>query len=597
MFTLGAGGPAPDRLQTPGHDAGAAVRAAFDALVRASRYARSHPGSLAPLRLRPADRDLWVGALTEALAKVPGFSVTVSPSALTLGDIPLLDPADRVLAASLHDAGLRAVTLVAGGPESELLALCSLLLTDWGRDLAAFAHAVWGAELTHVHFDLAPGSVAGPPPLHLPEQSPAVPPRHNRLPGTEALERPPDAPTHRGALDPNALEAVRRLRETLAPASTFADVFPTAGTLPPDLIAYATRVRGGLDIDPAELAHALLAAMLASPSSVGTLARGLIGAAVDLMGSPTDPSPLLHTALEVIDPELTPETDIRSAALAALVPLTRDAVRRALLAAHGERETPELRAQLFSLLSLPVPADGLEPAPPLLPPWAMQIVADTELLRETDNGLGRAERVRVRLASPQPAIIALGLAMTVRVDDPRLLDSILPHATHASPEVRLAALLALRHHAGPRVRAAVMQRITDPDDSVRVEALRYGVAHRVPEMLAWVEARLQEPDLSALQEPELRALCVAFGRLGRDRCESPLADLALGRRRAGHPALVRLALHGLRASNSPSARTALQHIAEENPRLRHEAEALLMSASERSTDQAAGHQARLESAR
>lgn len=517
------------------------------------------------MRLPPSVREPWTGGLTEALARVPAFTIEISPSGFTLGDTPVLDPAERELAERLYRAGARAITLVAGVPEGELVTLAALLLTEWGRDggPAALAGAVWGAELSHVFLDLSPIATPGSP-------SPGW------VDAIDRLARPPEEPTARGALSPDALRELRSLRDTLPPEpASFVDVFPTAGALPPEIIADAARVRGGLDIDAAELGRALLAAMLATPAAAATVARELLCAAIDLLGSPLDPSPLLHAALEASDPELTPAEATRTAARAAFSELTRDPLRGALVAALPPTETPELRAQLFSLLSLPLPDDRVLSLAPLLPPWAIQILADTELLRESDTGDSRGERVRARLTAQHPGVLSLGLAMAARVDDPRLVDSILPLAAHASPEVRLGALIALRQQTGARLSILVLQRLADPAAAVRVEALRYGVAHRVADVLPWIEARLQEPDLSVAQEPELRALCVAFGHLGRDRAEGPLSDLALGRRRVGHAALGRLALHGLRAINTPSARAALQHIAAEVPRLRAEAEALL----------------------
>ncbi|MES2642541.1 MAG: hypothetical protein V4850_23860 [Myxococcota bacterium] len=568
MLTLGAVGRAPDRLQAPGRDAGAAVRAAFDALARASRALRPMPRSIAPVRVPLAERDAWIAGLAEALAKAPAFTVGVSPTGLVLGDAALLEPADRAIAEGLYGAGARAITLFAGVSEAELVSLLSLLLTEWSGETAAaeLLRAAWGAELTHVHLDLVSSGPLGAP---LPTKLPAI----------DLLDRPPEEPTRRGSLGAEGLQALRMLRESLPPEpASFVDVFPTAGTLPPELIADASRVRAGVDLDPVELSRALHAAMLAAPAAAGTLARALLGAAVDLLGGPVDAGPLLHTALEVADPDLTPDDDMRAVVRAAFADLTRDPMRRALVAALPASETPDLRAQLFSLLSLPLPDDGVLSLPALLPAWAVQVAADTELLREPDHGQPRAERVRARLSAPTPGVIALGLAMAARVDDPRLLESVLPHASHTNADVRLGALVALRQQTGPRVREIVLQRLADPVAAVRVEALRYGVAHRVAEVYPWIEARLQDPDLSLAQEAELRALCVAFGRLGRERAEGPLTELALGRRRMGHPAIGRLALHGLRAINTPNARAALQHVAAEVPRLRAEVESLLSGA-------------------
>ena len=76
-------------------------------------------------------------------------------------------------------------------------------------------------------------------------------------------------------------------------------------------------------------------------------------------------------------------------------------------------------------------------------------------------------------------------------------------------------------------------------------------------------------------ESEIRAVCISYGRVGRDHSEALLLEIASGKRRSSGTTLPGLALHGLRASGSARARAYLEHIATEVPRLREEATALL----------------------
>lgn len=560
MSTVGAPGWAPDGPASLRREPVAAVRGALEALARATRAARPRPGAIAPLRLPPAAREAWLDGLAEALAQLPVLALVVTPGAVLLGDTPVLDGADRALAEGLHRAGARAVTLFAGAPERELLALASLVATDWGArgDAAGdLLDAVWRADLPHAFFDLA--EVA-------PGQARTAP-----LGALARLAEPPEEPSRLGALSPDASAALRELRATMAPDPTaLLGGAPSPAVIPPDLSAEVGLLAAGADLDPAVLGAALLAAVeaAADPDGVRRVAHALLTAAVDLFGE--DVGPLLHAANESVDADLAPNVADRAAAIAAYGTLAVDPLRSTLLARLPAAEAPELRGPLFSLFSLVRDEMAVTALAETLPRWAAAVLADTVLLRE--DAATRVEAVRARLASPSPAVAILGLAMAARLDEPRLVDPVLALADHAHPDVREGVLVALRQQTLPRVRDLVIRRLDDPAAAVRVEALRHGVAHRWPEILPRVEARLHDP--GGLEDIEIRALCIAYGRLAREAAETPLLDLALGRRKLG-PAFARYALHGLRAAGTPGARAALEHVASEVPRLRDEAVALL----------------------
>jgi hypothetical protein len=566
MSTSGATGRATAGQAGPGGDASAAVRGALQALARVSRTVRTRPGAIAPPPFG-AEREAWLEGIQEALEDLPVLALGVSPGAITLGDTPVLDGADRAIAEALHVAGVRAVTVFGGIGEDELVALAVILVTAWdGPNGARFEAAAWGADLPHVYFDLA---MAPAPAL-------AGLPSALRLLALQ-LEAPAAEPTRVGPLAADAVATLRDLRDTIAPEpAALLDVHPAVSALPPEIVAEAAVIRAGADLDPGELAAALEMCLVAEPDPgrVVTLARALVAAAVDLFGGGADPAPLAHLALELLDTELTPTFTGRPAAGVAFRELAADPLRATLAARLPHTESADARGALFSLLCL-ADADGAEKLAEVLPHWAVRVLADTVLLRETDAGGAQTERIRARLTSSAPSTLLLGLAMAARIEDGRLLESVLALAEHKNGDVRESVLFALRQQRSPRVRELVRRHLGDPAEGVRIEALRYSVAYRVNEATSWLEERLSDPALATSSEVELRALCIAYGRLARERAEGPLLDLALGRRRGGSPALARYALHGLRAVGSPRARGALEHVAADVPRLRDEALGLL----------------------
>ena len=544
------------------------MRSALEALSGMAAGARPLPASAAPVRLPLVVREPWLGGLADALGEQQVIFLAVTPSALLLAEVPVLGATNPSLPAALHAAGLRALTLWAGAEERELLAVAQILVTDWAATdapAAALARAVWAADLPHAWFELADQPVAARAPFGAPSAA------------LDRLSAPAEPSARLGTLGAEALAALRDLRATLAPEpSGLLDAQAAPSTLPPDVAAEVALVRTGGDLDPGELGAALLAAIHASddPATVTRLASALAELAVELLAGAADVGPLVHHALEVVDTDLTPNATLRAAATEAFDRLADGPLRTRLLAAIPAAESPELRGPLFSLLSLVRAPGAVAALAEALPRWALAVLADTVLLRDPEDATGRLDAVRARLASASPAVVALGLAMSSRIDDPRLSEQVLALAEHRDAEVREAVLVALRHHSVTRVRELVLRRLGDPSTPVRIEALRHAVAHRLPEVLPHVEARVQDAAVVGLDDVEARALCIAYGRLAKDAAEIPLSDIALGRRKLG-PTLARHALHGLRAIGTARARAALEHVAAEVPRLRDEVAALL----------------------
>lgn len=202
-----------------------------------------------------------------------------------------------------------------------------------------------------------------------------------------------------------------------------------------------------------------------------------------------------------------------------------------------------------------------------LPHWAVVVLADVLLVREILAGTERSAMARLREESRGELYI--GLAMATRLDDPRLTDRVLALVDHTAPEIRVNALVSLRMQSNPRVQHRVVRALEDATMAVRIEALRYAVAHRLAAAVPWLEHAVAE-GLAGREDVEVRALCVALGKLGRERSESIL--LGLVQRRAPG---ARFAAHGLKAAGGPNVRTNLEMVLTEDPSLRPDVAPLL----------------------
>lgn len=482
---------------------------------------RAAPGSVP--RLPTALREAWLDNLALAFAELPVLYLSVAPDGIRLGAQSVLPQAAVGLARNLHEAGLRALTLFSGASERELARVAALLVTDWSKDTSAFDEAIWAADLGSVWLD---------------------------------VERPNDA------RDEDAEWGGRPPGDS-----------PAALALPPELAAEAQLVVNAADLEARTLAHVLGTAASAGVRSASAAARLLLSLAVDRLGTPSECAPLLHATLELMDPDLTLDADRRDAALRAASALAQAPLIDGLLAGLPSTDTPDLHGVLFSLSALLRDERDIQTLCERLPLWAVGMLADTVLMRELSAGR-RLDAVSARLEDGTRSGALLGLAMASRLGDARLVDRIVAFARHTDADVREAALMALRQQALPDIRGLVLEGLDDASSRVRIEALRHAVAHRMTDVLPLVEERLCSSRAADLDEAELRALCISAARLGKEAAEGLLTDLVHGRR-GTTPTLVRPALQGLRALPASRGRPALERIANEVPRLRADALALV----------------------
>ena len=563
----------PDAKAVAGGGVLGAVRGALHGLVKGARSHRVPPGGLETPRVSDAARAAWLNGIAEALSEMPVVVLGVSGGAIYLGDIPVLDGAERDVAETLHAAGARGMVLFAGISEDELLLLARILLTAWqpsGHGEVDLEMALWGQELPHVHFELV-GSADGPE-------------AENRAPGRLRRSRAESAPDeetseHDIMLSEAALAELRSLRDTAPPEPATLVNVQIAGPLPlpPELVAESAAVQAAADLDPAQVATVLHACLAAENSGERAVlhASAMLHYALGILGGPVSPSPFLHHLLGFLDPELNPDHPHREAVRTALQAMFSDPHRERLLRVLADAPEEALRGELFSLFSLIHDERVVHGLAENVPRWVARVLADSLLLRETADGSSVAEPVRRRLQAPGIGSTLLALAMAARSDDARLIEPVLQHRDHADPVVREAVLYALRKQRSARVRDVVRRRLDDPAEVVRVEALRYCVAYRDTEMGPRIESRLLDPALGGHGESEIRALCLSYARLMRERAERPLLDIALGTRRGHHPVLPGLALQALRVVGTPGARTGIERVANEVPALSAQARALL----------------------
>lgn len=544
-----------------------AVQRAFRSLLDGARGRRLSPNGPEGLRLPDAARAAWLGGLAEALAEVPLLTLGIAPGAISFGDTPVSDgPTGRVVADGLYAAGARGLMIFAGAPDDELLQLARILLTAWPAAMEGeLEAAVWGLDLAWVHLELIGAAEAG-------VEADLRPPGRLRV-SPESLDRAPEGGVQVGTLDDEALAALRRLRDSAPPEpAALLTVSPTPGRVPAELVAQAGAAQAG-ELDPAALAG-VVAGLLQGARSPEDATRAALFAlryALGLLGGPDSPGPLLHALLAFVDPDLNPDHPQREAVGAAVQALSQPALRDRLVRAVADAPETALRGELFSLFSLLANEDAVRDLSEHLPRAAARILGDALLVREQDAG-AIVEMVRRRLAGPALPTVLLGLAMASRCDDARLAEPVLAQSEHPEAAVREAVLYALRRQRNPRVRELMRKRLDDPSPEVRVEALRNCVAWRDPEVAKTLAARLQDPAVGERPEVELRALCLAFGKLQKERAVPLLVELAEGR--AGSGVLPRYALLGLRAVGTSRARDALQDLAVRVPGLMDEARSL-----------------------
>lgn len=557
------------------------VRDAFAALLKDAKAERIYQGTdnSDTQTARGRFRQAYLSGVREALQELPVVVIEVAPEGMILGDHVIVESTDRRgdLVESLFSEGLRAISIEAGASDDELLTMARLLLTPWHtrsnhEDLAT---AAWQSDFAHVYFEVV-DSLADRENEEMGE-SPIV----RELQGLVAELNAQADESELGEMSrlrQDELAVLLRLRDHVEfRDDPVAAQVQLESSLSPQLVEEVRACRADQDMARADVAGLLTAilAVVPEPEAARVVGEALYNYVVNAVLADGTQSGLVQRTAELLDEDLNPRLahreSLRDAAAVIATEPTRSRLAR-LMATSDPKLATGMAFSLFMLL--PGEDEAIELAG-VLPAWAVRVLADTVLLRAAPEPLVAIDVPRRFLARPERGAVVLGLGMAARQNDPRLIEVCLGHARHAADDVREAVLVAVRHHQTPKIREVVRAALADPAEGVRVEALRNCVAYRDLEVLGVLEARLQSPELVHGSEAELRALCIAYARIGGSNAMKLLVEIADGSRANPSPHLARMALHGLKALGTEPARSAMNRIAHVAPGLAEDVRSLL----------------------
>ncbi len=555
------------------------LKDAFAALMKDAKAARMYQGLQAD---QVANRDrfqaIYLGGLRDALAEVPMVMLEVTPDALFFGDAVVLEGSERRgdMLEVLFSEGLRALSIEAGASDDELLTMARILLTPWHEhtsnepDLATTA---WQADFAHVYFEVVDSLSDQEDEDH--GESPVV---RELLGLVKEINLRAKDDDDLARLRQDEFAVLLRLQDQVQFGSH--DGEEVAGfevTISPGLAAEVRAIRDNADLDRADVAGLLTACLehCREPSRARMVGEAIFSYLVNALASGSSAEHLVHRVHELLDEELTPKLPHRDTVRESAAIMAQEPLRSRLGRMFTLLDPKQATGTAFSLFSLLPGEDDAIALAEVLPLWAVRVLADTVLLRAAPEPLVAIDVPKRFCPGPGKGSILLGLCMVARQEDPRLIESALAHVKNEHDEVREAALVALRAQQTPRVREAVRKALSDPAEAVRMEAMRYCVAYRDAEVATTLEMRICDGALGETSAVEVRGLCIAYARLAPDRAEPLLGDFALGRRDPTHPELPRLALHGLRALGTVTARSLLERITHTTPALAEEAQNLL----------------------
>ena len=507
--------------------------------------------------------------------------LSVSPAGIQLGDFVVLEATDSRgdIVESLFSAGLRRFYIEVGAADDELSAMGRLLVTPWGAmgdDHEDLTGAVWRADFAHVYFDVMDALAdreneeVGDSPI-VRELAGLVSELNAQAKGGDdhanARLRQDELAVFLGLRDHVEFRTVGKEEARIRLETNFSS----------QLADEVRALREDRDMASADVVGLLATCInaAAEPERAQLIGEAwftfVVNAALAQRGS----SALILRTAELLDVDLSPHLAHRDIVRFAAGMLAKEPTQGRLVRLFSTIEEKEVTGLAFTLfMLLPGEAEAVTLAG-VLPAWATRVLADTLLLRGAPEPAAALDLVFRFLAHSERGGVLLGLMMATRHADPRLIEPLLGHVCAATEEVRESALVALRQHQTPRIRESIRAALSDSSERVRVEALRYCVAYRDVGAIPSLETRIDSAEVGAATDAEIRALCIAIGRIQGSQALPLLTSLAHGARPAHHPQLPRFALHGMRAVNSDAARAAMIRAAHVVPALSDEVDALM----------------------
>jgi hypothetical protein len=456
--------------------------------------------------------------------------------------------------------------------------LAAVMLTDWGArkpEEADLAATVWELDFQRIRLEVVE---------RLQEEEQGVGGGGGDGPGIariaamiEELEAEATAAAESGMMRQDEVEVLLRLKDQVGDEKLKLAQLRIDSELSPRLREDLAALRAGTDLEKSDIPSLLGLGMhkVDTPLRVDLLARALVDWLSRGIAAGQTSTLGIHRLLELLDPECSPHLTWRSSVMAAMSEFGEPEMLEIISRSIPGQEDARWKGLLFGLGQAVMAEATLRSLATALPVWATRVLADAVVLREQLDQQDLYASVHGRLLEGEMGALRLGLAMAARLDDARLGDSLLNLTSHSDGSVREAALFALRRYPSPRLRTRVQELVDDPVEGVRLEVLRHAVASRDTQIGRKLEGRLCSESLSRASEAEVRALCIAMGRILKSEADGPLLAIALGQKHSFNSHASHMALYGLKASGSRNARLGLQRIVTESPRMATEAEGIL----------------------
>jgi len=301
----------------------------------------------------------------------------------------------------------------------------------------------------------------------------------------------------------------------------------------------------------------------------GLLARNVV--MLTEIGEFEDAARLVHRVLALMDADLFPQFVGAEALREGYTDLVEQGLAERLIGAIQRAAAPEkIRGSLFTVLApLPYKAvvnlvrmgaylEGLSEV--------RQVFADVVVtLLQHDP-----EAVLQLLEQTEGNDQVIPLLALSRLESPRSIELCLRRLSSEFDGVREATLRSLRRYQSPNIKSSMVRALADPSQNVRVEALRYLSVYRDAAVLDDLGAHIRQETFGTKGEDEIKAWLIAYGIIGRDKSVTLLRDLALDNiKQKGEPAVLRtMAVRGLHATRSASAKMALREVARAHPSMR-----------------------------
>jgi len=544
--------------------------------------------------------DAFIDHSLDFLREFQLLNVEIQPEAVVYQGHEVLGAGQKAdqLCYGLYAEGLRGISVERAASRRELERLVEILARDWLRrddDAEDLLAAAWRADFHHVHVDVADrfsdeddrgqdqtrdelaqgGNLSGGDRARLLGDSVLVAEVQGLIQEIEAG-------------DPSAADVVKmkqdeadlylRIREEMAShieAGGDEELIALDPTTQAALGREVERVNDGADAPLATMGALLfeITRLTDDEEEVAQLAQTLVRHAFVMIeqGRLVEAPVLLHRTLGLLDADLFPDFRFAAAFRRGLSVVLDERYAPRLITAMRRRADQEgLAAPLFTLLSA-LPEEAVhrlvrvgaasEGCGPL-----RQVIADAvvTILRHD------AQTVFELLVASQEEVALVPLLAMSRLDYPRCVEHCLLLARSEIPELREQALRSLRAYQSPNIKATMLKALDDSAPTVRIEALRYLSVYRDVAVLSQLEQRIRSEWFGELEEEEVKSWLMAFGIIGREQSVPLLRNIALDVAKVhGRPAVVKpMAVRGLKAAGTATAKMALKQVAREQPALR-----------------------------